>query len=388
MNHHNLRRFPAILIGGPPRAGKSVLAYSLKEALSRAGVDHYLLRAAPDGEGDWFQTATPEVAQARRRKGHYTSTWVARMRRDLAARPLPFLVDVGGRPGPADEAIFDQCTHAILLVKDDASEAGWQRLMDQHNIPVIAVLTSAPAGEEVLLAERPLVRGVITGLQRSGPPASGPVFEALLARVSALFSYSPDELFNIHQQQAPTDLVVHLPRLHQRLKPGQAYNWQPQDLPQIFDYLPADDSLALYGRGPAWLYAAVAQFIKPHPFYQFDARRGWVEPARIRPAQAASRPVAVVVKSNTPQVHLEIMLPEKYLDYEPELALPVPPGSRQRGLILSGQLPIWLYTGLVDFYSQTALWVAIYYPQQNQAVVVTAQATAPYRVGQPIQPAL
>ena len=41
--------FPAVMIGGPPHSGKSVLAYSLTQALRARGVAHYVLRAYPDG---------------------------------------------------------------------------------------------------------------------------------------------------------------------------------------------------------------------------------------------------------------------------------------------------------------------------------------------------
>ncbi len=61
--------FPAILVGGPPHSGKSVLTYSLTQALRRRGVDHYVLRAAPDGEGDWANSP-PSLQSLRGEKLH------------------------------------------------------------------------------------------------------------------------------------------------------------------------------------------------------------------------------------------------------------------------------------------------------------------------------
>src|SRR5436305_1318113 len=43
---------PAILVGGPPHAGKSVLFYRLTQALRARGLDHHAIRACPDGEGN------------------------------------------------------------------------------------------------------------------------------------------------------------------------------------------------------------------------------------------------------------------------------------------------------------------------------------------------
>ncbi len=375
-------RFPAILIGGPPHAGKSVLAYSLKEALKEQGIQCYLLRAAPDGEGDWSQLAEPDLAQTLRRKGKHTLTWIERMCRDIAYRPLPFLVDVGGRPEPWQEIIFDQCSHAILLVKDAASQAFWQELTAKYNVPVLALLTSQLEGDSILLADQPILTGVIGNLQR-GQRATGPVFEALLARVQALFKYDYEELLTIHQEQAPTDLVVDLPRLYKRINPARpGLTWQPQDLSDVFDYLPQDTSLALYGIGPAWLYAAVANYIYPHPFYQFDARRGWVEPVRLTAGTTPSAPASVTIEQGEPNLHLKVTLPEDYLVYQPKLTLPLPPVPRTQGVILDGKLPNWFYTGLILFY-RSAPWAAIYYPQLDRAIIVASQSTeGPYTVGQ------
>ncbi len=378
MTNRATSRFPAVLIGGPPHTGKSVLAHNLKEALTQAGIQHYLLHAAPDGEGAWFQQAAPQVARTERRKGHFTPHWVEQMCRDIAYRPLPFLVDVGGKPQPWQEAIFDQCSHAILLVTDAESEAAWQAMMDKYNIPVLALLTSQQAGDSVLESERPALRGTMTRLERH-QPAGGPVFEALLARVKALFDYNYDELLNIHQQQAPTDLVVDLVRLYAQLYPRRAeYEWTPPDLAEVLAYLPHDTSLALYGRGPVWLYAAVARYIHPHPFYQFDVRRGWVAPASFTDPAAAATPLSVTATPIDGGLHLKLDLTNDYLEYEPELGVALPPLAPEQGVVLSGRLPTWLYTGLTLFYRR-APWIAVYYPQTHQAVIV---ASGEERVGQ------
>ncbi|MBE7557380.1 MAG: hypothetical protein HS126_40600 [Anaerolineales bacterium] len=382
MTNKTTSRFPAILLGGPPHAGKSVLAYSLKEALRENGVQCYLLRAAPDGEGDWSQLAQPELAQTLRRKGKHTPTWIERMCRDIAYRPLPFLVDVGGKPEPWQETLFDQCTHAILLVKDAESQALWQELTAKYNIPVLALLTSKLEGGSILEADQPILTGVISNLNR-GQRATGPIFEALLARVQALFRYDYDELLTIHQEQAPTDLVVDIPRLYRRINPTRSgLTWQPQDLPAVFEYLPPDTSLALYGIGPAWLYAAVASYIYPNTFFQFDARRGWVEPVRFSKNRSDTLPINVKAEENENCLHLKLDLLEDYLVYQPELALPLPSSSQTQGVILDGKLPNWLYTGLTLFY-RSAQYVAIYYPHLDRAVIVASQFTkGPHAVGQ------
>lgn len=383
MSYLRANRFPAILLGGPPHSGKSVLAQGLTKALTQANIQHYLLRAAPDGEGNWFHEADRAVAEKLRRKGKYTPAWIERMCHDIAGRPLPFLVDIGGRPEPWQEAIIDQCTHAILLTTDDASLVEWQERVAHYNLLVIASLTSRQTGESYLAENSgPVIQGVISQLER-GQAAAGPVFEAVLNRVSALFDYSYAELLSIHTEQAPVELVVDLPAMYRHLNPARPdYIWQPADLPRVFDYLPQDTPLALYGRGPAWLYAAVANYIFPQPFYQFDVRYGWIKPVTFTDSPLGSTPINLNIEQTPLYQWLKIELPEDYLVYQPELPLALPsPEQREVGIILDGKLSNWLYTSLTLFY-RSAPWVAVYYPHLDQAVIVVSQAvTGPYTMG-------
>src|SRR6266849_6431229 len=101
MIDRSLRMFnplPAILIGGPPHAGKSVLTYSLTQALRKRNIDHYVIRACPDGEGDWSQEIDQDAVRVIRVKGTWMPSFVERVCRDLERRHFPLLVDMGGRP--------------------------------------------------------------------------------------------------------------------------------------------------------------------------------------------------------------------------------------------------------------------------------------------------
>jgi CRISPR-associated protein Csx3 len=204
--------FPAVIIGGPPHSGKSVLTYSLTKALRERSVDHYVLRAYPDGEGDWANEADQKLVRRIRVKGDGTPQWIARICRDIASRHLPLVVDVGGRPTDWQEAVFDHCTHAILLTPDDSSQAEWRDLAARHGLPLLAELRSTLTGDDVVQATSPILRGQISRLER-GRKASGPTFEALVDLLAGIFAYDDAELRAAHLSLAPTDMVVELSRL-------------------------------------------------------------------------------------------------------------------------------------------------------------------------------
>jgi CRISPR-associated protein Csx3 len=360
MRFHTL---PAVAIGGPPHSGKSVLAYSLTQALRARGVPHYVIRAyPPDGEGDWFQAGDQTFVRHVRVKGAQSEAWLPLLIRDIAHRHLPLIVDLGGLPTPEQEALLDACTHAILLTRDPASHREWQRRMTRHGLVLLADLRSELAGDPVLKATEPVLLGILTDLER-GTTASGPVFDALVACLARLFTPAVQGLRRRHLTRAP----VELERLaaHFDLNPR---DWPPGALPQVLDYLPAGRPLGLYGRGPNWLYAAVALQAHPAPFYLFDVRLGWVEtPAVQHGPPAASDLWTLKIRTLPTGVLWEIRLLDAYLDYREaaDFRLPAPPTD----LILSGRLPHWLWTALVRA-SVDAPWMAVFQPQLRGAVVV------------------
>lgn len=392
---------PAVAIGGPPHAGKSVLTYSLTQALRARDIDHYVVRAyPPDGEGDWFLAGAPAAVRPYRIKGAVSEAWLPRLCRDIRARHLPLIVDMGGLPTAEQEALLDACTHALLLTRDAASHQEWAARVARHGLALLADLTSDLHGTNALTDPGAPLRGVLAGLERprgadrpgamarSGP-AAGPAFDALVDRLADLFGDAAVGLRRRHLEAAPVELAVDLRQLAHRLHvaPGA---WAPADLPAVLDYLPTGQPLGLYGRGPNWLYAAVAAHARPAAFVLFDARRGWIAPPALRAASSghsASPPapwrlaIANVAGSHhrpgdvyrPAGVLWTLTLPERYLDPEDVQGAELPPWPAA-GLILSGQLPHWLVTALAR--AHRGPWLALHQPQLAAAVVVAGRPGA------------
>jgi CRISPR-associated protein Csx3 len=364
--------FPAVLIGGPPHSGKSVLAYSLTQALRQRGVGHYVLRAAPDGEGDWANEAAQKLVRTLRVKGDFTPAFVDFVCDSLAGRHLPLLVDAGGRPTPEQERIFDYCTHAVLLSLDESERDDWRAIAERHNLPIVAELTSRLEGKSHLTAKSPVLRGVITGLER-GATVAGPVFDALVERLAAILYYDPADLRRIHDDLCPVETVIDLECLARTFDvplDGEKAIWEPRHLPGVLDYLPEAVPLGLYGRGPNWLYAALALLAAPAPFVQFDVRLGWVQAESLRLGTPDPQaPLQIQFDMFPDHVRVEGVLPIAYLDYSQLETLAVPPVTPGVGVLLSGKLPHWLYTSLALTY-RGAPWIAVYQPPLGCAVVV------------------
>ncbi len=165
---------PAILIGGPPNAGKSVLTYNLTRALRRLDIPHYVFRANPDIEGDWFlqddQDNVRQLTLSIERYRHWTDEFRSLVCRDLARRRhLPLIVDLGGLPNEKDHCIFLACRHSILLLKngtpeDKAISQTWLNFTRADGLDVLAEIESQKMGKSALRSGQVITSGQPTCL--------------------------------------------------------------------------------------------------------------------------------------------------------------------------------------------------------------------------------
>lgn len=387
--------FPAIFIGGPPHSGKSTLSYRLSQALHHTKTEFYMFRASPDGEGNWSYEAPPNVvAELRlRAKSDWTPQLAERISRDVARRHLPLLVDVGGKVSPETEQIARQCTHAILIAGDPEKLAPWRELVKQQGLSLLADVESSLDQAQTIVQEKPTLRGIINGLSQDSS-SDGVCFDALVQRIRHIFSYDSEELFQKHQVMTDIEMVLHVERAifplpahaketeHNENTPLSlpahtgSVRWSFDELPILINSnnLPKDEPLAIYGRGPVWLYAALAAFCYPAAYEVFDVRQGWVKPPTLTKA-TQDDPARVrwdSIAESFAYVHVQMSPQGGYLDYRDMVGLPVPDVSSGKGLILNGKFPNWLWAALVRTYIDHP-WIAVYIPSNQGAVVVYSQ---------------
>lgn len=77
---------------------------------------------------------------------------------------------------------------------------------------LIAELQSVLQGEDRIAEATPVLRGVISKLERQHPP-DGVMVQKLAERLQHLFAFKPEELREQLFQQAPTELIVDLDQL-------------------------------------------------------------------------------------------------------------------------------------------------------------------------------
>ena len=366
---------PAILFGGPPHAGKSVLFYSLARALRERGIPHYAIRACPDGEGNWYHELDQDKVRLIRVKGEWKSEFVKRMCLDIERRHLPLLVDIGGRPTESQMCLFRNCTHSLLLLRSDQEDNAdsWRHLVKTNGLLPLAELYSARSGESTIDSDGPVIQGTFVGLER-GLMVHGSLFDALVERIVLLFtSYSPEELEKTKLDMAPVELVTNLGTYLQAWSP-QTKRWEREMIPRLLDELPAHSPLAVYGPGPNWIYGALAAFAGQQPFYQFDPRIGWIAPPPLQISANTTPEIQILLHTYEQVTVLSLRIVSDHLDYLQADHLPFPPVSTEHGLILEGRFPHWLLTAVVHLYSEAGVaWIACRQIQLEGAIVVMSR---------------
>ena len=150
---------PAVVVGGPPHSGKSVFVYHLTHTLRAADIAHYVLRACPDGEGDWYLHHNHDDIKHFRYKGGFTSAFVEFVVHLIEHRHIPLIIDIGGKPTLEQEAIPAACTHAILLISDQAEDdvvENWLNLVERCDLQIVADLRTTLAPHLTTLCLNPL----------------------------------------------------------------------------------------------------------------------------------------------------------------------------------------------------------------------------------------
>lgn len=371
-------RLPAIAFGGPPHSGKSVLTYLLSQRLRQSGIEHYLLRATPDGEGNWSYESSPQLVEDLRHKGEFSTPFMEGTIDSVKHRELPLLVDLGGKPLDWQIELLQHCTHAVLLIskKKDTVDIreDWKLLFTKARVPLIAQLTSALAGTQSVSAETPLLIAHLTQLEREASlrTPDGVALDAVYNQLSNIFTSSKSAIA-IHQTASPAHFVF-LPAFARDF--GALNNrWTPSMLLELSQRVPAQTPIAVYGAAPNWVYGLLAAHADTTVLWQFDPRLGWIVPPMIhwKTKNSPKAPWTEVQDLNAAYTIVKLNEIHGHLVIDQHELFNLSPPPDDRGVILSGKLPLWLFTALVRHFKPNYPWVACYQPMINGAVVVCSK---------------
>lgn len=200
-----------IVFCGPPHSGKSVLIANLKKRLPDDC--QRVLRACPDGEGDWSNESGNFLVDVRN-KSTFTPEFVERFCHaiDRNQDSKIVIVDVGGRRTEENREIFSHCdSYAVLCstIPENQNEMQeWQTFADsiikkgtpEEHLACFALLDSALEGTEEIdwqEAKTNPLKGKVTGLARKTLLKSSPLLDKLAAKIIRESGYTLEDSRNL-----------------------------------------------------------------------------------------------------------------------------------------------------------------------------------------------
>ncbi len=136
---------------GPPNSGKSVLLRALYQSLQNAlpmeefQQDVFIIRACPDGEGNWFGEIPQDRAVTLRHKSRWDDDFarlICQQLEGVAKTKRLVLVDLGGKIDRYTQQILNRCTHAIIVSSDPDAVAEWRGAIQASEVKLLAEVES------------------------------------------------------------------------------------------------------------------------------------------------------------------------------------------------------------------------------------------------------
>mgnify|MGYP000297784959 CR=1 FL=1 len=149
---------------GPPHSGKSVLMNLIRIALKDEITDDkyqrefFLVRACPDGEGNWSSEADQKNVKILRYKNTFDDNFVNKVIssiNELKQSKKLILVDCGGKIDRYNQMIFNHCTHAVIVSNNDTSILEWIGAIKASNLKILALIDSVIDYSSEMISESP-----------------------------------------------------------------------------------------------------------------------------------------------------------------------------------------------------------------------------------------
>ncbi|MCX7861364.1 MAG: CRISPR-associated protein Csx3 [Bacteroidales bacterium] len=139
-----------IALIGPPNSGKSVFLFAINEKIKELNLqiysnDYFLIRACPDGEGNWFYETDKIVNVKLRKKHEFNDDFVVNIVDAITQTKKNkkiILVDCGGKIDKKNQMILNECTDAIIISSKKEAVDEWKGAAKLCNLNIIAIIYS------------------------------------------------------------------------------------------------------------------------------------------------------------------------------------------------------------------------------------------------------
>jgi len=145
-----LPKLKKIAILGSPNSGKSVFCRAMLKQLKinkdvKFKENFFLLRACPDGEGDWYGNIPATIGRIFRIKKKFDNDYVKAVIKSIKNSGMYkkiILIDCGGKISEENQKILKECTHSIIICKDEKDYDKWEEASEAADVDILAKVKS------------------------------------------------------------------------------------------------------------------------------------------------------------------------------------------------------------------------------------------------------
>lgn len=365
-----------IVFCGPPHSGKSVFISNLRNKMPTNG--HCIVRACPDGEGNWSNNEDQNVTTLVRNKGKFTNSFIQNVCDVIDNQKNKIvIVDVGGIISKENEEIFKHCDSFVVLSSDEEKKREWLEFGESLGLKCIGLLDSRLDGKDEIYSKEPYLHGKVTGLHR-GENINSKLIDNLASTIIVKSEYNENE--QIFQSNKKDEIVIDDTEIGFELGCGKEdyadikdengnvieskkvkkVCWKEDILPDlnnlIMNKITKEKNVKLFGVRANFVFSTICCSCRKKgvdKITTYDARTDkYYEIKKLSQREGITEVPGLKynIIENNDNIFMDVSVDgEKYTEVQYEKCI-LPKLAKDKDLYLSGRLPLWITGAIVSSY--------------------------------------
>lgn len=357
-----------IVVCGPPHSGKSVLLANLIEKMPTDA--HTIIRACPDGEGNWSNNNNQEETKSVRQKGKFTNTFIENTCKAIDNQTGKIaLIDVGGMMSKENEEVFKHCDSFVVLSSDEQKKKEWLEFGEKLGLQCIACLDSRLEGKEEIYTRKPYLQGRVVGLKRGRKLEDSPVINALVSNIIEKSNYTSKGQ-NSNATIDDTELGFELGYGEKILIENGKYinkvKWKEEAIPKVYnavkEKLNPEQSVYIYGIRANFILSAICKACKKmniNDIKTYDVRfKQYIPIKGISQKRGLKKTEGLDFNliENKENAFLNIDITNEQYSLENYEKCVLPRIKSGKNLYISGRIPNWLLASIINSYDSKKIF--------------------------------
>ncbi len=362
-----------IVFCGPPHSGKSVFIANLIDKLP---TDAYtIIRACPDGEGNWSNNKKQDETAIVRKKGKFTETFIENACKAIDNQTNKIvIVDVGGVMSKENEQVFKHCDNFVVLSSDEEKKKEWLEFGKKSGLECIGCLDSSLEGKEEIYSKEPYIQGKIVGLERGEILQNSPIIKAIVSDIVKKSKYNEkttnnDKSFDgtmIDDTKLGFELGYGKEIYTEDGIPIKKVKWEEKAIPEVYqaiqEKINPNQPIRVNGIRANFILASLCKACKQQDVKDisaYDIRLKQYIPIKDFPKKRGikqSEGLSYNFIESKDNIFMDIDITKEQYTLEDYQKCVLPHIKENKNLYLCGRMPLWLLASISNSYDSSKIF--------------------------------